>query len=75
MAFDAARLSALLDAMPLPPGPSTISPTPSEMRAARLALPAIEGEWKEGVGVNSQRQLAEAERLFQERRRAAMAAG
>ncbi len=72
MAFDAARLPALLDAMPLRQdrGEYYLTDTVGIACAQGWRCRAIEGAWQEGVGVNSQRQLAEAERLFQERRRA-----
>ena len=71
MAFDAARLPELLDALPLREDRGEYYLTDAVAIACRLGWPcrAIEGAWQEGVGVNSQRQLVEAERLFQDRRR------
>jgi bifunctional UDP-N-acetylglucosamine pyrophosphorylase/glucosamine-1-phosphate N-acetyltransferase len=72
MAFDAARLPALLDALPLREdrGEYYLTDVVEIANRSGWRCRAIEGAWEEGVGVNSQRQLAEAERLFQERRRA-----
>ena len=71
MAFDAARLGALLDA--LPPRPETGEHYLTDAVAAAVArgwsCVAIEGPAEEGIGVNSQTQLAEAAAILQRRLR------
>jgi bifunctional UDP-N-acetylglucosamine pyrophosphorylase/glucosamine-1-phosphate N-acetyltransferase len=78
MAFDAARLGALLDALPLHPEKNEHYLTDTVAEAVAKAWPcvAIEGPAEEGLGVNSQAQLAQATRVLQDRLRArAMAEG
>jgi bifunctional UDP-N-acetylglucosamine pyrophosphorylase/glucosamine-1-phosphate N-acetyltransferase len=72
MAFDAGRLGALLEALPLRPEKGEYYLTDAVAIAAGRgwACSAVEAGWQEGLGVNSQRQLAELEGLWQERRRA-----
>ncbi|MFO1036902.1 MAG: bifunctional UDP-N-acetylglucosamine diphosphorylase/glucosamine-1-phosphate N-acetyltransferase GlmU [Geminicoccaceae bacterium] len=76
MAMDAARLGELLAAIPLRPEKNEYYLT--DIVALSVArgwhCTAIEGPWQEAVGVNSQDQLAEATRLFQDRRRARLLA-
>ncbi|MCX8102330.1 MAG: bifunctional UDP-N-acetylglucosamine diphosphorylase/glucosamine-1-phosphate N-acetyltransferase GlmU [Geminicoccaceae bacterium] len=71
MAFDAARLPVLLDALPLRSEKNEyyLTDTVSAAVARGWSCRALEAPWVEGLGVNSQRQLAELERLWQERRR------
>ncbi len=73
MAFDAARLPALLDALELREAKNEYYLTDVVQHARARGWPcvAVEGPWIEGVGVNSQAQLAEAEALVQQRLRAA----
>jgi bifunctional UDP-N-acetylglucosamine pyrophosphorylase/glucosamine-1-phosphate N-acetyltransferase len=72
MALDAARLTTLLEALPLRPGKNEIYLT--DVVAAAVArgwgASAVEGDWIEGQGVNSQAQLAAVEELLQARLRA-----
>jgi bifunctional UDP-N-acetylglucosamine pyrophosphorylase/glucosamine-1-phosphate N-acetyltransferase len=78
MAIDAARLAPLLDALELkqPKNEYYLTDIVADARRRGWACTAVEGPWIEGIGVNSQAQLAEAERLIQERlRHAAMANG
>jgi bifunctional UDP-N-acetylglucosamine pyrophosphorylase / glucosamine-1-phosphate N-acetyltransferase len=78
MTIDAARLAPLLDALELkqPKNEYYLTDIVGHARRRGWACAAVEGPWIEGVGVNSQAQLAEAERLIQERlRRTAMASG
>ena len=78
MAFDAARLRTLLDALELrtPKNEYYLTDMVEHARARGWACVAVEIPWIEAIGVNSQAQLAEAETVLQERlRRAAMAAG
>jgi bifunctional UDP-N-acetylglucosamine pyrophosphorylase/glucosamine-1-phosphate N-acetyltransferase len=78
MAFDAARLGALLDALEIkqPKGEYYLTDVVAHARARGWACTAIEGPYEAGLGVNSQGQLADAEALLQGRlRRAAMAGG
>lgn len=71
MAFDAARLASLLDALPLraEKGEYYLTDAVALAVARGWTCRAIEAPWIEGLGVNSQRQLAELEGLWQERRR------
>ena len=71
MAFDLARLGALLDDLPLRPEKHEYYLTDTvELAVARgWACAATQGPWSDGVGVNSQTQLAAAMRLMQERLR------
>jgi bifunctional UDP-N-acetylglucosamine pyrophosphorylase / glucosamine-1-phosphate N-acetyltransferase len=71
MALDAARLRELLDAVPLRPEKNEYYLTDVVALAARRGWPcrSVEGPWEEGVGVNSQAQLADAMRLLQARLR------
>lgn len=72
MAFDAARLQSLLAALPLREEKNEyyLTDTVALAVARGWRCCAVEAPWVEGVGVNSQAQLAELERLWQERRRA-----
>ena len=71
MAFDLARLDALLDGLSLRPEKNEYYLTDVVELATRRgwACAAIEGPWVDGVGVNSQAQLAAAMQLLQERLR------
>lgn len=71
MAFDAKRLPLLLEELPLRPDKSEfyLTDTVALSVARGWSCIAIEGPSIEGLGVNDQRQLAELERLWQERRR------
>ncbi len=71
MAFDAARLGALLDALPLRAEKNEyyLTDTVALAVARGWSCRAIEAPWIEGLGVNSQDQLAQLEALWQERRR------
>lgn len=78
MALDAARLPALLDAVPHRAQKNEYYLTDIVEIAVGRGWPciAVEGPWQDGVGVNSQAQLADAYRLLQERlRRAALGRG
>jgi bifunctional UDP-N-acetylglucosamine pyrophosphorylase/glucosamine-1-phosphate N-acetyltransferase len=78
MAFDAARLGALLDALEVkqPKGEYYLTDVVEHARRRGWACSALEGPYEAGLGVNSQDQLAAAEALLQQRLRAqAMAAG
>ena len=78
MAFEAARLGALLDALELrtPKNEYYLTDAVEHARARGWSCIAIEMPWLEALGVNSQAQLADAERVLQDRlRQAAMAAG
>jgi bifunctional UDP-N-acetylglucosamine pyrophosphorylase/glucosamine-1-phosphate N-acetyltransferase len=78
MAFDAARLPALLGALELkqPKGEYYLTDVVEHARARDWTCTAIEGPYEAGLGINSQAQLAEAEAILQRRLRlAAMAAG
>ncbi|HZA66188.1 MAG TPA: DapH/DapD/GlmU-related protein, partial [Geminicoccaceae bacterium] len=78
MAFDAARLSALLDALELrtPKNEYYLTDVVEHASTRGWRCAALEIPWLEAIGVNSQAQLAEAEAVLQDRlRRAAMAAG
>ncbi len=78
MAFDAARLGPLLDALELkqPKNEYYLTDVVEHARARGWACTAIEGPWLEGHGVNAQVQLAEAEAAVQARLRlAALEAG
>jgi bifunctional UDP-N-acetylglucosamine pyrophosphorylase/glucosamine-1-phosphate N-acetyltransferase len=78
MAFDAARLSTLLDALELrtPKNEYYLTDVVEHARARAWPRVALEMPWLEALGVNSQAQLAEAERVLQDRlRQAAMGAG
>jgi bifunctional UDP-N-acetylglucosamine pyrophosphorylase/glucosamine-1-phosphate N-acetyltransferase len=78
MAFDAARLGALLDALELrtPKNEYYLTDAVEHARARGWPCAALEMPWLEALGVNSQAQLAEAEAVLQDRlREAAMAAG
>jgi bifunctional UDP-N-acetylglucosamine pyrophosphorylase/glucosamine-1-phosphate N-acetyltransferase len=71
MALDAARLPALLEAVPLRPekGEYYLTDIVALAAARGWCACAIEGPWEEGVGVNSQAQLAQAMALLQTRLR------
>jgi bifunctional UDP-N-acetylglucosamine pyrophosphorylase / glucosamine-1-phosphate N-acetyltransferase len=73
MALDAARLGPLLEGLELRPEKNEYYLTDIVERACALgwACAAVEGPWVEGLGVNSQAQLAEAEAFMQQRLRAA----
>jgi bifunctional UDP-N-acetylglucosamine pyrophosphorylase/glucosamine-1-phosphate N-acetyltransferase len=78
MAFDAARLVPLLDALELkqPKGEYYLTDAVEHARARGWNCVALEGPFEAGLGINSQAQLAEAEAILQRRlRQAAMAAG
>jgi bifunctional UDP-N-acetylglucosamine pyrophosphorylase/glucosamine-1-phosphate N-acetyltransferase len=78
MAFDAARLGPLLDALEIkqPKGEYYLTDVVEHARARGWPCSALEGPYEAGLGVNSQAQLAAAEALLQQRlRSAAMAAG
>jgi bifunctional UDP-N-acetylglucosamine pyrophosphorylase/glucosamine-1-phosphate N-acetyltransferase len=78
MAIDAECLGPLLEQLELREAKNEyyLTDIVHLARARGLACTAIEGPWLEGVGVNSQMQLAEAEALMQDRlRQDAMAAG
>ena len=78
MAFDAARLGALLDALELrtPKNEYYLTDAVGHARARGWSCVAIEMPWLEALGINSQAQLAEAEAVLQDRlREAAMAGG
>ncbi|HEX8373714.1 MAG TPA: bifunctional UDP-N-acetylglucosamine diphosphorylase/glucosamine-1-phosphate N-acetyltransferase GlmU [Geminicoccaceae bacterium] len=72
MALDAVRLPELLGAIPLRPDKNEYYLTDVVALAVARGwrCVAIEGPWEEGVGVNSQAQLADAMRLLQARLRA-----
>jgi bifunctional UDP-N-acetylglucosamine pyrophosphorylase/glucosamine-1-phosphate N-acetyltransferase len=71
MALDAAWLPALLEAVPLRPekGEYYLTDIVALATARGWRACAIEGPWEEGVGVNSQAQLAQATALLQTRLR------
>ncbi|SNB66302.1 bifunctional UDP-N-acetylglucosamine pyrophosphorylase / Glucosamine-1-phosphate N-acetyltransferase [Arboricoccus pini] len=71
MAFDGTRASTLLDAMEWRADKGEFYLTDCVHLADQRgwSCEAIEASWVDGVGVNSQAQRAEAEQLFQERRR------
>lgn len=71
MAFDASRLPALLDALPLRPEKGEYYLTDAVAAAAGRGWPvvAVEGPWQEGQGINSQAQLAAVAALLQARLR------
>ncbi|WP_159713676.1 bifunctional UDP-N-acetylglucosamine diphosphorylase/glucosamine-1-phosphate N-acetyltransferase GlmU [Geminicoccus flavidas] len=71
MAMDAARLPELLAAVPHRPDKNEyyLTDIVQLARERGWACVAVEGPWQDGVGVNSQRQLADAYGLFQERQR------
>jgi bifunctional UDP-N-acetylglucosamine pyrophosphorylase/glucosamine-1-phosphate N-acetyltransferase len=78
MVIDRARLDSLLDALELrqPKNEYYLTDIVAHARTFGWPCTAIEGPWIEGVGVNAQAQLAEAEALMQGRMRAAaLAAG
>jgi bifunctional UDP-N-acetylglucosamine pyrophosphorylase / glucosamine-1-phosphate N-acetyltransferase len=78
MVIDRARLDPLLDALEpkQPKNEYYLTDIVEHARTFGWRCTAIEGPWLEGVGVNSQAQLADAEALLQGRlRRAAMAQG
>jgi bifunctional UDP-N-acetylglucosamine pyrophosphorylase/glucosamine-1-phosphate N-acetyltransferase len=78
MAFDAARLAPLLDALELrtPKNEYYLTDAVEHARARGWPCVALEMPWLEAVGINSQAQLAEAEAVVQDRlRQAAMAGG
>ena len=78
MAFDAARLGTLLDALELrtPKNEYYLTDAVEHARARGWSCTAIEMPWLEAIGINSQAQLAEAEAVLQDRlRQAAMAGG
>ena len=74
MAFDAARLGALLDGLRLRPekGEYYLTDVVALAHASGWRCTATSGDWIEGLGVNSQSQLAEVERHFQQRARSAL---
>lgn len=74
MAFDAARLRELIEALPLREDKNEYYLTDAVALARRRgwACRATEGPWQEGLGINSQAQLAAAEAIFQDRRRKAL---
>lgn len=74
MAFDAAKLGPLLRAIPLRPEKNEYYLTDAVALAVARGwrCVAVEGLWEEGVGVNSQAQLAQAMRLLQARLRGRM---
>lgn len=71
MTFGSATMAALLDAMPWREDKKEFYLTDCVhlARERDLSCTAIEGPWQDGIGINSQVQLAEAEALFQERQR------
>jgi bifunctional UDP-N-acetylglucosamine pyrophosphorylase/glucosamine-1-phosphate N-acetyltransferase len=71
MAFDAARLGMLLEELPLRPEKGEYYLTDAVGLAVARGWPcvAIEGPAEEGLGVNSQAQLAEAAQIVQRRLR------
>ncbi|HEX6143681.1 MAG TPA: bifunctional UDP-N-acetylglucosamine diphosphorylase/glucosamine-1-phosphate N-acetyltransferase GlmU [Geminicoccaceae bacterium] len=73
MAFDAARLGPLLDALTLREGKNEyyLTDVVEHARARGWTCSAITAPWVEGLGINSQVQLAEAEARMQARLRAA----
>lgn len=73
MAFDAARLGPLLEALPLHAEKNEHYLTDAVAAAVKRGwrCVAIEGPAEEGLGVNSQAQLADATRILQDRLRAA----
>ena len=77
MAFAADRLPELLAALPFREGKGEyyLTDTVHLARARGWRCVAVEGPWQDGIGINSQAQLAEAEAVFQARRRAALLAG
>ncbi|WP_027134295.1 bifunctional UDP-N-acetylglucosamine diphosphorylase/glucosamine-1-phosphate N-acetyltransferase GlmU [Geminicoccus roseus] len=78
MAMDAARLPELLAGIPHRPDKNEyyLTDIVELARQRDWACVAMEGPWQDGIGVNSQVQLAEAYRLFQERlRQVALEAG
>jgi bifunctional UDP-N-acetylglucosamine pyrophosphorylase / glucosamine-1-phosphate N-acetyltransferase len=78
MVIDRARLDPLLDALEpkQPKNEYYLTDIVEHARTFGWRCTAIEGPWLEGVGVNSQAQLADAEALLQGRlRQAAMAQG
>jgi bifunctional UDP-N-acetylglucosamine pyrophosphorylase/glucosamine-1-phosphate N-acetyltransferase len=78
MAFDAARLGVLLDALQLrtPKNEYYLTDAVAHARARGWPCAAVEMPWLEALGVNSQAQLAEAEGVLQDRlRQTAMARG
>jgi bifunctional UDP-N-acetylglucosamine pyrophosphorylase/glucosamine-1-phosphate N-acetyltransferase len=78
MAVDRARLDPLLDALEpkQPKNEYYLTDIVEHARTFGWRCTAVEGPWVEGVGINSQAQLAEAEALLQVRlRQAAMAQG
>ncbi len=78
MAFDAARLGVLLEALEVkrPKGEYYLTDVVAHARARGWPAAALEGPYEAGLGINTQEQLAAAEALLQQRLRArAMAAG
>jgi bifunctional UDP-N-acetylglucosamine pyrophosphorylase/glucosamine-1-phosphate N-acetyltransferase len=78
MVVERARLDALLDALEpkQPKNEYYLTDIVEHARTFGWRCTAIEAPWIEGVGINSQAQLAEAEALLQDRlRQAAMAQG
>ena len=77
MAFDAARLMPLLDALEIkqPKGEYYLTDVVEHARARGWACTATEGPYEAGLGINSQAQLAEAEAILQARLRLAAMAG
>jgi bifunctional UDP-N-acetylglucosamine pyrophosphorylase / glucosamine-1-phosphate N-acetyltransferase len=78
MAFDAARLGPLLEALEIkqPKGEYYLTDVVEHARGRGWTCTALEGPYEAGLGINSQAQLAAAEALLQGRLRSqAMAAG
>jgi bifunctional UDP-N-acetylglucosamine pyrophosphorylase / glucosamine-1-phosphate N-acetyltransferase len=77
MAFDAARLGVLLQMLPLHPEKNEHYLTDAVAAAVARGwmCVAMDGPASEGIGINSQAQLAEVTRLLQERLRATAMAG
>jgi len=73
MVIDRARLDSLLDALEpkKPKNEYYLTDIVAHARTFGWPCTAIEGPWIEGVGINAQAQLAEAEALMQGRLRAA----
>jgi bifunctional UDP-N-acetylglucosamine pyrophosphorylase/glucosamine-1-phosphate N-acetyltransferase len=73
MAIDASMLPELLAAIPLRPekGEYYLTDIVELARARGRRCVALAGPWQEGVGINSQEQLVQANAILQERLRAA----
>jgi bifunctional UDP-N-acetylglucosamine pyrophosphorylase / glucosamine-1-phosphate N-acetyltransferase len=77
-AFAGELLAELLDALPLRPEKQEyyLTDTVALAHARGWRCTATVGPWEDGLGINSQRQLADAERVFQDRvRERLLAAG